>query len=156
MLFRSVGTWRLEVSDEFPGTNGNILSASLTVYGVPIVDTDADGLDDNWELARFGSLAQGPRDDRDGDGFSNAMEQILRTDPLTPNGPLRADLSLWNEQLARVSWPSAAGRTNVLRFDSALPGSFTPTTNLVTRFPETEFFIPYTNLLQQFFRIQTQ
>ncbi len=37
-------------------------------------DTDADGLPDEWEQTHFGSLAQTPTADPDGDGSSNADE----------------------------------------------------------------------------------
>ena len=152
----TAGTWQLLVTDELPGTNGNVLSATLSLRGVPIVDTDGDGLDDRWEMARFGSLAPGPRDDPDGDGYSNMREQILGTDPLSPDSPspLRLDVSIWNENLLRLSWPSAPGRTNALQLGELISGQLAPATNVVTRFPETEIFLSYTNLLQRFFRLE--
>ena len=152
----SAGQWRLQITDEFAGTNGNVLSASLSIRGVPIVDTDGDGLDDRWEMAHFGSLAQGPRDDPDGDGYSNMREQILGTDPLSSSSPapLRLDLSVWNDQLIRLSWSSAPGRTNALQLGDLISGQLAPATNVVTRFPETEVFLGYTNLLQRFFRLE--
>ncbi len=45
-------------------------------------DTDADGLPDAWELHWFGSLAQGPADDPDGDGRSNLQEYQAGTPPV--------------------------------------------------------------------------
>ena len=57
----------------------------------PSDDTDGDGLPDSWEMARFGSLAQGPGDDPDGDGFTNLQEYQAGTDPTDagsfPAGP---------------------------------------------------------------------
>jgi len=58
------------------------LAASLIVNGVPITDTDHDGLDDNWEMAHFGTLAYGPKDDPDYDGYNNAFEQVLGSNHL--------------------------------------------------------------------------
>ena len=151
----SAGVWRLEVSDELATLTGNVRFASLTIRGVEIVDTDGDGLDDRWEMAHFGSLAQGPRDDPDGDGYSNMREQILGSDPLSADSPepLRLNLSLWNEQLFRLSWPSAASRTNTLQLGDTVSGQLISATNVVTRFPESEVFLGYTNLLQRFFRL---
>lgn len=44
-------------------------------------DVDQDGLDDRWELAHFGDLAQDAADDPDGDGFSNLQEYLAGSDP---------------------------------------------------------------------------
>ncbi|MGI9239601.1 MAG: LamG-like jellyroll fold domain-containing protein [Verrucomicrobiales bacterium] len=44
-------------------------------------DMDLDGLNDEWELANFGDLAQTGSGDGDGDGLTNGEEQALGTDP---------------------------------------------------------------------------
>ena len=50
--------------------------------GLFAADTDTDGIDDDWELGHFDTLADcGPTDDTDGDGFSNLKEFQLQTDP---------------------------------------------------------------------------
>src|SRR5207237_159319 len=113
-------------------------SLSLIITGVPIKDTDHDGLDDDWELAHFHTLEYGPQDDPDQDGFSNAREQIMGTDPKVAESPFKIDLSVWDAHLARLSWP---GNTNItyqvrLGIDSTAP--LTTITNIVGRFPETE------------------
>lgn len=47
------------------------------------VDSDADGLGDFWEIARFGSLrAQDGNANPDDDPYDNRTEQLLGTDPL--------------------------------------------------------------------------
>src|SRR5207245_1216251 len=107
----SFGLWTLSISDEDVKGTGSILSASLIITGVPMTDADHDGLDDRWEQHYFQTLAFGPRDDPDQDGFNNAREQIMGTDPTKSNTPLQLDLSVWDEKLARLSWP---GNTNVL------------------------------------------
>lgn len=38
------------------------------------VDSDADQLDDNWEIAQFGTLARDGTGDFDGDGLSDRAE----------------------------------------------------------------------------------
>ncbi|GAB4132064.1 MAG: hypothetical protein Kow001_24870 [Acidobacteriota bacterium] len=45
------------------------------------IDTDKDGLLDDWEMLHFGSLAPEPGDDPDGDGRNNAAEFAFVTDP---------------------------------------------------------------------------
>ncbi len=45
------------------------------------VDTDADGLSDNWETIYFGVLAQAAAGDFDGDGLTNLQEYTAGTNP---------------------------------------------------------------------------
>ncbi|HEX5217994.1 MAG TPA: hypothetical protein VFZ59_00365 [Verrucomicrobiae bacterium] len=51
------------------------------VLTVPGADRDADGLYDGWEWKHFGTLAQSPSGDYDGDGYDNATEFANSTDP---------------------------------------------------------------------------
>jgi hypothetical protein len=44
-------------------------------------DADQDGYEDAWEIATFGTIAYGPGDDPDGDGFTTADELAAGTDP---------------------------------------------------------------------------
>ena len=57
--------------------------ASLEIDGVLVtdLDTDGDGLPDDWEQAVFGDLTQSGNGDFDGDGVSNADEFRAGTDP---------------------------------------------------------------------------
>ncbi len=48
------------------------------------VDTDIDGLPDDWEVYYFDNLDKGPEDDPDGDGASDAFELASGTDPTNP------------------------------------------------------------------------
>lgn len=51
----------------------------------PEVDSDRDGMGDFWEWSRIGSLDEGPGDDTDQDGASNAIELALAMDPSRPD-----------------------------------------------------------------------
>jgi subtilisin family serine protease/subtilisin-like proprotein convertase family protein len=143
----SVGTWTVQVSDERAGTTGDVTSVSLILHGVPILDTDQDGLDDNWEMAKLGSLSSGPLADPDGDGFSNVREQAIGSDPSRMDSPFpfALDASVWNSQLVRVSWPAAAGRSFELRTNATPTGIFSTLTNATGRFPDSEVFLPRSN-----------
>lgn len=150
----SPGTWTLSVSGASDSTTGSVTFANLTLEGVSIKDSDGDGLDDDWETARFGTLAFGPSEDPDGDGYSNAREQLMGTNPAAADEPLAMDLSLWNEELMRLSWPGVAGQSyEIWAGDSASPMAFQ--TNVIGRFPETEWFGSFTNNTQQFYRIRS-
>ena len=152
----TAGTWTVQVSDELSGITGNVTSVSLILRGVPITDTDNDGLDDNWELEKLGSLSFGPLDDPDGDGFSNAREQAIRSHPNQMDSPFpfALDASVWNSQLLRVSWPAAAGRAYELRTNANPTAAFTVLTNLTGRFPDGEVFVPRSGGAQ-FFQLRT-
>jgi subtilisin-like proprotein convertase family protein len=149
----SAGTWTVSVSDEFPGGTGSVESVGLIINGVAITDTDHDGLDDNWETTHFGSLASGPKDDPEKDGYNNAREQIMQTNPNAANYPLLIDFSRWNQSLARLSWPGSANFDYEVQMGTNV-ASLNVLTNVVGKFPETELFLSYTNPAQQFFRVR--
>lgn len=107
----SQGTWRLLVGDEALGGTGSVHSATLEILGVAIKDEDHDGLDDDWETAHFNSLAFGPKDDPDRDGYSNAIEQVLGTSPAQSSRNFQAGVSLWNKNTLSLTWPSRPGVT---------------------------------------------
>jgi subtilisin-like proprotein convertase family protein len=149
----SAGAWTAYFSDEFLGATGNVQSVSLQLSGVSIMDTDKDGLDDIWEIIHFACLDETPKNDLDRDGYSNAREQLMGTDPNAAGLPFPVDLSRWNQTLARLSWPGSSnynysiwGGTNVAALNLI--------TNVQGRWPETEWFTPYNNPTRQFFRVQ--
>lgn len=134
----SAGAWQVAFSYEQPGGSGNVTSVALAIDGVPIVDTDHDGLDDRWETQWFGNLAQGAKDSPAGDGWPNSVKQILGVNPKNPLFPFNVDLSLWNGQWARLAWPGvASGSYQILTFGGGAP------TGVPGNFPEIESFIPY-------------
>ena len=152
----TAGAWTVQVSDELSGSAGSVTSVSLILKGVPIRDSDRDGLHDDWEMAKFGTLAYGPLDDPDGDGFSNAREQAIGSHPNQMDSPfsLALDASVWNSQLVRVSWPAAASRLYELRTNANPGGIFSVLTNLTGRFPDGEVFVPR-SVGPQFFQLRT-
>jgi subtilisin family serine protease len=153
----SAGEWRVEVSDErntligtTPAT-GSATFVQLLVEGVPIVDTDHDGLDDNWELQRFGNLSSGPKDDPDGDGFNNAREQVMGTNPLLPNSPFKLDFAQLQPGYWRLSWPARDNTAYAILSGSNVALPFTTLTNIPGRLPVSEYVVrPLTN---QFYRV---
>jgi subtilisin family serine protease len=150
----SKGRWTIQMTDEIGGDTGLFTEAELIINGIPIVDSDGDGLDDNWETTHFGNLAQGPKDDPDGDGWQNAREQVRGTDPNANDEPFALDVSTWNQNFQRLSWPAKAGVIyEAKKFTGA---AFTPTTltNITGKFPVTELFLPYTNTTSGYIFLQ--
>jgi subtilisin family serine protease len=150
----SYGPWTLTVLDENDRGNGSLLEAGLIISGVPLTDSDHDGLDDTWEMQHFGKLAFGPKDDPDHDGFSNAREQIMATNPAADDRPFELQLSLWDDRLARLSWPSVPNATYRVQFGADTVAPLTFSTNVVGQFRQTEWLVPYTALMHQFFQIE--
>lgn len=157
---RSAGTWTVQISDEsssVAANTGSVTSVSLIVKGVSIRDTDLDGLDDDWEMTRLGTLVFGPTDDPDNDGLSNAREQAIGSHPNNFHSPFPfvVDASVWSPSagLLRVSWPAAAARQYELRTGANAAGTFNTLTNVTGRFPDGEVFLPFGGA-PQFFRLR--
>ena len=78
---RLVATYNLTIHDLGIAQNREDLKA-LFLEAAQWVDTDHDGLPDDWERLKLGRLDGGPQDDPDGDGQSNLTEYAFGTDPL--------------------------------------------------------------------------
>ncbi len=56
---------------------GDITNLTILVTNSPIVDTDLDGIDDNWEELYFGNITTiSAITDFDGDGYSDLWEYL--------------------------------------------------------------------------------
>ena len=146
----SAGVWTLYITDQSEQLTGTFTRAKLLLHGVPIADSDNDGLDDAWELAHFGSLKWGPADDPDGDGLTNLYEWMLGTDPAVAEQPLSLDFSVLDAAHYRLSWNAAAGANYSLLQGAGAQSGFQPLTNVPGRFPETEWIISRTNAARFF------
>lgn len=149
----SAGTWTVSISDQDTGVEGEVQEVELKIFGTTITDSDADGLDDNWETNHFSSLAAGPRNDPDKDGNNHAREQILGTNPNAVDVSFELNFSRLNSTLGRLSWPSSEAfhydvqtGTNVAVLNTI--------TNVPGKFPETEWFTPFPASGHQFFRVR--
>jgi subtilisin-like proprotein convertase family protein/subtilisin family serine protease len=149
----SVGTWSVYFSDEYEGNTGAVQDVTLTIRGTAIVDVDRDGLDDAWERDHFNNLSGGASGDPDQDGYSNMREQLMRTNPRVMDVPFEVDLSRWNPSLARLSWPASTNFVYVVSGGTNVTDR-TVITNLPGRFPEVEWFMPYSAVRHQFFRVE--
>lgn len=150
----SAGTWTLAVTDQAPGEGtGQILEASLILNGVPIEDSDQDGLDDHWELAWLSTQAYGAADDPDGDGYSVLRESLEGSNPLVDERTGPPDLGFFNEDLVRISWPGRVGDPFLLQTGADL-GVWESTVTVPGQFPVTAEVVPAPAGGQGFFRVE--
>jgi parallel beta-helix repeat protein len=66
---------------------GNLKDSMLVTITIGGVDTDRDGLPDNWEEQYFNSLEWSAEDNPDNDKFTNLEEYGLKSDPSDPDSP---------------------------------------------------------------------
>lgn len=148
------GNWRVQVSNiENLESSGTVSSLKLMIRGVAISDSDADGLDDNWELENLGSLDFTAHDDPDNDGYWNGYEQIATTSPLVNDRPFLVDAFIWKNGLLRLSWPGKNG-TNYDVFGAfPNPNHFGKIKSVQGVFPTTDSVISIDRSNSQFFHI---
>lgn len=151
---QSAGRWTLELMDEESLNTGTLLEAKLILRGVTILDSDRDGLDDAWEMAQFGSLSAAAKADPDIDGVSNAIEQILQTDPKTPNLPFRLELDRWNNSVVRLSWPGIPGGVYQISRTVTPDKPFVPVNVIEGSYPFTEWMLPLDGGSVQLYRVE--
>lgn len=124
---------------------------TLEVTVVRDLDTDNDGLPDDWEEFYFDDLSQTATDDFDHDGASNLQEYLAGTDPTDPNSVFKITTFQNADQQTELRWPNVPNRhfeveysenlttwqtiTNpALYFPTAQQVIWTETTNAPTRF----------------------
>jgi hypothetical protein len=83
-------------------------------------DSDGDGMDDDWELAYFNTLARNGSGDFDGDGKTDLEEFRAGTDPTNQDSVLRALTVSRTGGGARVFWQAIPGRSYRVEFKDDL------------------------------------
>lgn len=84
----------------------------IFVFHLNVVDSDNDGMDDDWEMAYFGTLSRDGTGDFDGDGATDLAEFKAGTDPTNDGSILRAlTVTSLSDGSATVYWNAVSGRT---------------------------------------------
>ena len=112
------------------GTNTVPVLGDEEVHILPIMDTDHDGMPDDWEI-RYGLSTTNATDaalDPDGDGMSNLQEYLADTIPTNCASVLRITSLAWSNGLPRIQWQGGIGATQYLERRSPLGGTGSWTT----------------------------
>ncbi|HUS33779.1 MAG TPA: hypothetical protein VM680_00360 [Verrucomicrobiae bacterium] len=95
--------------------------AAVLDTGVSLSDTDGDGLNDNWEIAAFSTLAYGANDDPDGDGATNREEFLAGTNANSPTSILEAlSIEVGADGSATLTFSSVQGKKYRVEFTASL------------------------------------
>jgi Tol biopolymer transport system component len=102
-------------------------------------DSDGDGMEDDWELAYFGSLEREGSGDLDGDGVSDRAEFQAGTDPTNQGSVLQAiTVQLAAGGPRKIFWSAVPGRRySVESKDAVTDPAWTSTPESITAFGTT-------------------
>jgi len=111
----------------------------LEVTVVRDLDTDSDGLPDDWEQFYFTNLTNIASADFDNDGASNESEFLADTDPTDATSVFRINTFQHTTTQSELRWPNLASRRFEVDFSDNLtiwqtvtnPGLFFPTATQV-------------------------
>jgi len=108
--------WRTTANDEADGDRsmvGHVVWAAIAPHSE--VDTDADGMDDDWERRYFGGLQRDGKGDNDQDGLSDGDEYRAGTDPTSGASSLRLQFEVAGGGV-RLSWAAVLGRGYLVQY----------------------------------------
>jgi hypothetical protein len=144
-------------------TNNNKTAFAVNLW----IDTDGDGVPDNWMMQYFGH-ADGqagdlsrPQDDADGDGMSNLAEYLAGTSPKDASSYLRiTSVAVGGRNGVQVVWGSATNKLYSVERGAALGagGTFTNIAeHILSTPPENGYLdVTATNSSAFFYRIRVE
>ena len=141
-----------------PADRGRFERVDLKVT-LPFVDTDGNGLDDNWEMAYFGHIGVDPKADPDGDGMSNYAEYNAGTNPNDPQSRFAfVDVALDPLGGIAIRWSSVASKTYTVQRSGNLLESFSDVQTNIPATPGTNYLrdASATDAGPYFYRIQVE
>jgi|GEM_PF-1268076 len=122
-------------------------------------DADADGLDDDWEVAFFNDLARDGNGDLDQDGQSDRAEFLSGTDPTNSGSVFRVmTVTPLSATTATVFWNASPGRTYEVQYKDIVTEGWTSLSGAVTATSATAFKVDDHAPLetQRFYRVVQQ
>ena len=145
-------------------TNNNTASFAVNLW----VDSDGDGIPDNWMVQYFGHATgqagdlSRAQDDADGDGVSNLAEYLAGTNPKDATSYLKITSLTWGgTNGVQLAWGSSSNRLYSVLRSSVLSTNGAVFTNLAAHIlstpPQNVFFdTTATNTSPVFYRIKVE
>jgi len=99
---------------------GNPPTLELEGTVITTMDTEPDGLPDDWENFYFGNLSRGPDGDSDGDGAADRAEYLAGTDPTATASVLRMTSVVHAGATATLRFPFAPSRAYTVEYSGDL------------------------------------
>lgn len=109
-----------DLTQAYPAYSPTIINGAILV-NITVVDSDSDGIDDDWEIAHFGNLTTADQtSDFEGDGYTDLQEylnylagetdpQLMPYNPKVKNAPggtgyvsVKSNNSFWNIMLPAI------------------------------------------------------
>ncbi len=86
---------------------------------IGFIDSDNDGMDDDWEMANFGTLARDGTADYDLDGMTDLQEFLAGTNPASNSSLLRATVGT----SVTIRWTAEPGKSYKVQYQQSVAGS---------------------------------
>ncbi|HEY1173414.1 MAG TPA: fibronectin type III domain-containing protein [Verrucomicrobiae bacterium] len=110
-------SWRIAYRLNDNRVSPQSVAATGRTWGV---DSNADGIPDEWQIANWGATASkwgAPGEDSDGDGLSNYQEFLAGTDPRDENSALRTQVQVV-EGAFYFKWNTTPGKVYQIQHSS--------------------------------------
>ena len=105
---------------------GNLTLFQISIF-TPGADSDADGMQDDWEITYFGNLSRDGTGDLDDDGMTDLAEFLSGTLPNDPASVLFiSEVAVITPSSVTIEWASLPGKRYQVQYaDSLAPGQWT-------------------------------
>lgn len=112
---------RIQV-EEYGNDPANWLASTPTPGPFGLIDTDNDGMADDWERDQFGDLEQDGSDDYDGDGMCDLGEYRAGTDPRDPSSILTLSATIESGSV-HLQFHAVSGKSYSVLYSDSMPAA---------------------------------